>query len=1444
MTRSILLILTIGLGLPFFGVAQAPVAAFSADPVEGCSPLVVSFTDQSAGNPSAWYWEFGNGATSTLKNPSTTYFIPGTYTVKLTVTNAGGTNTLTKTGFVTVYGNPEVRFSVPDSIGCYPFPVQFSDNTIASPGTTNTAWVWDLGDGTQSTRHNPATVYPQNGNYTVSLKVTNNKGCWSLATKHGYIRINGGVKAGFTFLPAATCQPPFLVAFQNTSTGPGQLSYTWQFGDSATSTEASPKHSYSKNGLYAVTLITKSSEGCVDTARRPGLINLQAISTGFAAPDSACAGDPVLFTNTSSAAAATTIWDFGDGSFSASTNPVKTFATEGTYQVRLRQAYPLCADSALKTIRVFARPVAAFTADTTTGCQPPLTVRFKNNSTGALSYQWSFGDGTTSTEENPAHTYTAYGNFAVKLVVTNASGCTDTYFLPTPVNVNKPQVTFTSLPVSGCVPFAVLFEADVKAPDPVKAYLWDFGNGVTSAEVRPSFTYTEPGTFAVKLTVTTASGCTETYTLDKAVTLGRKPKISFSAVPNPVCAFKPVQFTNTTGDGGSYFWSFGDGGTSTQANPIYQYSDTGTFDIRLIADNNGCRDTLLLKDYITVNAPIARFTQEATCANKLFYTFRNRSVGAKTWVWDFGDGTTSTEQHPTHTFADYGVYTVTLTVTNDSCEHTMKARVRIVNGTPDFAIAPAVACKGTPITFTADSTNWANIVSYTWNFGFGGTPGDGRTASAVYPRSGTYNVSLTVRDINGCVDSIVKKQAIRMNGPIAGLKAQNNNGCKGIVATFTNTSKDDGRVRIALWEWDLGDGTVIKQTVPLPIQHRYENAGSYDVGLMVTDTAGCADSLLLPALVRTSDIKADFASADTVSCPGATIRFTNASKASAAYTSLWRFGDGKTSRQQNASTTYSATGLYAVQLTIADVNGCTDSIQRKDYISIKRPVAAFTVNDTTSSCVPFQVQYTNTSSYYTDHVWDLSGGTSRLLHPTQYYNEAGVYRTKLTVTSPGGCTDTAIRTISVYNIAASKIDYLPLSGCKPLTVDLAATTPVKMDFIWDFGDGTIISSKDTVRQHVYNYFGDFVPKIIMKNSDGCVVAITGLDTIRIKGATVKYGLNNRQFCDSGTVFFSDSTTFNNPIIRYHWNFGDGTTSAQPSPSHFYSKPGLYNVSLSVQTQNLCVDTFKLAYPVNVAASPAIGIAGDSVICAGEGIVHRGLFERHDTAAVRWSWTFPNGNSAAVQLPAKQLYGRAGRFRVQTVAVNSNGCGDTAWQHIVVNPIPSVTLPSTITTTAGTPVLLPAIYTHDIRRYHWSPPDGLSCSDCPQPLATPKRDVNYSVQFTDNNGCRNEGRVQVIVLCNNDNVFVPNTFSPNGDGSNDFFYVRGRGLNRVKMMRVYNRWGQVVFEKANFSVNDAAAGWDGSYKGAKAVPDVYVYQVEIFCDNNEVVKLEGNVALIQ
>ncbi|HEV7331677.1 MAG TPA: PKD domain-containing protein [Flavisolibacter sp.] len=1444
MTRNTVLLIFICLWIHNVVQAQASTPSFSASPEAGCSPLVVKFTDQSSGSPLSWFWDFGNGATSTLRNPSTTYFAPGQYSVTLTVTYADGAKTVTRANYITVYENPKAAFKVSDSAGCYPFPVQFTDESTASPGTTNTAWVWDFGDGTQSTQQNPLNTYNYDGNYTVSMKVVSDKGCWSVAIKHTFIKVAGGLNADFTYVQPVSCQAPFPVTFKNTSAGPGILSYTWDFGDGTTSTEENPSHTYQNTGTYTVTLVTKSSEGCVDTIRKENLLNLQNTATSFTVPGKACQNDSIQFSNTSSSTPTQSVWDFGDGTTSTEENPIKVYTTTGTFTVKLVQIYGVCADSASQTIEVFARPAAGFTVDKQTHCQVPFTVNFQNTSTGAVSYLWDFGDSTTSTETNPSHTYSGFGDYEVTLTVTNANGCTDVIRIPKAVSIAKPEISITAGPERGCLPLTVQFNPTITSNDPIVAYQWNFGNGATSTDRQPTYTYTEQGNFTVSLTITTAKGCTETRVMPDMISAGNKPQAGFTAAPPTVCASQTVAFTNTTTEGTKWFWDFGDGGSSTAANPVYQYSDTGTFSVMLIAENYGCRDTITKTDLITVKPPVALFDVETTCDNKFLFQFRDQSVGATTWLWNFGDGTTSNEQHPLHTYSGIGNYTVQLTVTNDTCSHTFQRVIRAGGGVPDFEASMTVACKGTEIRLTADNTNASNIVSYSWDVGGGLPQLSGSSVSVTYPSAGLYTVSLMVQDQNGCMDTTVKQQYLRINGPTAELQAANNNGCEGLQARFTDASKTDGINRIVQWEWNLGDGTMVNQSAATPIQHQYNQPGSYDVLLKVTDESGCSDALLMPKLVNVSDITASFTAVDTVSCPGASVQFTNTSTSPTTYNSTWIFGNGTQATEQNPSTVYDAEGRYSVTLKVTDDYGCSDSLTKTDYIAIHYPVASFTVSDSASACIPFPVQYTNTSQYYSSHYWDLSGGTTRLPNPIQFYNNPGVYETKLIVTGPGGCSDTAVKEITVYDLSSTRINYLPLDGCKPLTVNLSASQQLKMNMIWDMGDGTIIDGNDSLRQHTYNFFGNFIPKLIVRDSSGCVVPISGTDTIRIKGATAKFGIDEDLFCDRGLVNFTDSTTFNNPITSYTWDFGDGTTSAETSPSHLYTQPGTYAVSLAVRTQNNCTDTFRLAFPVKIAASPDIRIAGDTVICAGEGITHMGILQNVDTSVIRWAWQFPNGRDAHVQMPQRQFYNEPGRLLVQTVAMNESGCSDTASQTIVVNPIPTITLPTTITTMVGTPVLLPAVYSDSVSKYQWSLPEGLSCTTCPQPYAKPRSDTKYKVEFEDINGCRNAGEVQVIVLCNNDNVFVPNTFSPNGDGSNDIFYVRGKGLSRVKTLRIFNRWGQVVFERVNFNVNDESMGWNGTFKGAKAVPDVYVYQVEIFCDNNQVVKFEGNVALIQ
>jgi gliding motility-associated-like protein len=183
--------------------------------------------------------------------------------------------------------------------------------------------------------------------------------------------------------------------------------------------------------------------------------------------------------------------------------------------------------------------------------------------------------------------------------------------------------------------------------------------------------------------------------------------------------------------------------------------------------------------------------------------------------------------------------------------------------------------------------------------------------------------------------------------------------------------------------------------------------------------------------------------------------------------------------------------------------------------------------------------------------------------------------------------------------------------------------------------------------------------------------------------------------------------------------------------------------------------------------------------------------------------------------------------------------------IDVFPIPTVSVGPDITITAGTTnQVLTSLYSSDVVSLRWEPATGLSCTTCPSPVAAPRVSTTYTLRVTNNGGCVSSDALTVTVVCLNSNVYMPNTFSPNADGMNDVYYPRGRGIERIKSFKIFNRWGQMVYIRENFTANDPSAGWDGRYKGILSTPDVYVYMIDVICENQTLVTLKGDVMLVR
>ncbi len=406
-------------------------------------------------------------------------------------------------------------------------------------------------------------------------------------------------------------------------------------------------------------------------------------------------------------------------------------------------------------------PVASFSSNITSG-NAPLNVLFTDKSTGTpTSWNWNFGDGTTnSIQKNPAHTYLRAGSYTVTLTVNNAAGSNTvrkkSYI--TAATLRAPVAALSANLTSGTAPFTVLFSDRSTGGSPA-SWAWSFGDGTSSTEQNPVHTYSKAGRYTVRLTARNAAG-SNTITRSNYIVANvlRPPVAAFSATPTSGSIPLNVTFTDrSTGSLVSWSWSFGDGTSSIEKNPVHTYSKTGRFTVRLTARNAAGSNTVTRSNYIVVNAlrpPVAAFSASPTSGNsQLKVTFTDRSTGSPTsWNWVFGDGSTSTQQNPDHTYSKAGKYTISLTARNAAGSNMVTRSGYISVGAPlrtpagAFSASPTSGKTPLRVQFTERSTG--SPTSWRWSFG-DGTSSTVKNPLHTYTKKGRYTVSLTVGNTQG-----------------------------------------------------------------------------------------------------------------------------------------------------------------------------------------------------------------------------------------------------------------------------------------------------------------------------------------------------------------------------------------------------------------------------------------------------------------------------------------------------------------------------------------------------------------------------------------------------------------------------------------------------------------------------------------------------------------------
>jgi PKD repeat protein len=739
--------------------------------VTGTAPFSVIFQDTST-TPNAsdpiisWFWNFGDGTTSTAQNPTHVYSVAGAYTVSLEVSNQAGVDTGTYINMVTVQGIPVADFSASTTSGMAPLTVQFTDQSSGATG-----WSWSFSGLGTSTLENPGYTFVNPGTYSVVLTASNSVGSASKTMLISVTPNNGPPTVGITATPN-TGTAPLTVQFTAVNSGGGAASYAWAFGDNQTGTGQVVSHTYRSPGTYTAALTGTGPGGAgtataviiVQTPSAPNVNITANVLSGTAPLDvnfaAANTGGPV----------SSWAWSFGDGSTSNIQNPAHTFGS-GRYTVTLAAAGAGGTSTKSLTINVApGGPVSNFTANITSGTAP-LNVEFVNKSTGSItSYIWSFGDGTTSNAFNPpVHTYLTAGTYTAALTVIGQGGSD---CMTVKINVNPapppPVANFTTNVTSGTAPLNVAFTN--KSTGSITSYFWSFGDGSTSSATSPPVhTYTKAGTYTATLTVRSPSGSNSV-----SATINVKGSVSV-----PVSNFKAnvtsgnsplnVIFINkSTGPITSYLWSFGDGTTSTAFNPpVHTFSQTGTYTATLTVTGPGGSNSVSMT--ITVNpapaAPVSNFTTNVVSGTApLTVRFTNKATGSVTsYFWSFGDGTTSSATNPpVHTYSKAGTYTVALKVTGPGGSNSVSTTIN-VNPTPAAPVSNFTTnvVSGTVpliVQFTNGATG--SITSYLWSFGDGTTSSVADPPAHTYSKTGTYTATLAVSGPGGTNNSSVSISAL------------------------------------------------------------------------------------------------------------------------------------------------------------------------------------------------------------------------------------------------------------------------------------------------------------------------------------------------------------------------------------------------------------------------------------------------------------------------------------------------------------------------------------------------------------------------------------------------------------------------------------------------------------------------------------------------------------
>lgn len=1151
----------------------------------------------------------------------------------------------------------------------------------------------------------------------------------------------------------------------------------------------------------------------------------------------------------------------------ATTTPYQLCPTNnGTYYYRavVSGCQNLTANSNFVTLTVNPAPnvvIANNHIDICVGGSTPVTA------SGAAIYTWNPG-GTSGNNINVSPTATS-----TYTVTGTTSGCRDTAIAIVRVNPLPNVDAGPDLSTCQGVPINVSVTGAV-------SYVWSPGTGLSST-TGSTVTANPPSTTTYTITGSSGTNCID---YDTIVVNILPPPIADAGPDLLTCVGTPV--TITAQGGTTYSWSPGTGLSSTTGNSV-QATPTTTTTYTVTAFIGSCTSTDQMVVQITP-MPVANAGADASICSGT--TIPLSGSGGTTYEWSPASSLTPlTGIGQTVQATPMTTTTYTLTAANGACTSTDEVLVTVSPAPTVDAGPDAFICISQGATLNA-----TGATSYTWGPSTGLSATSGPTVTASPTSTTTYTVTGTMNgcmsadtvivnvqtaiavtasaDQTMCFGSMVQMSvtgattyewspntaissvtdSLVTAGPAATTTytvTGSNNGCSGtdqVVVTVLPLPNVNAGADVSLCEgsqaqlsasgaatylWSpalgLSDPAIANPVASPTSTTTYTLTG--------TSAAGCVNYDTMIVTVHPLPIP-DFSVQDT--CFYLPLNFTDNSTISsgAIATWFWNFGDGTNSADQNPTHSYGAPGTYPVVLVVqSNTSPSCVGVVNKNVTVYPKPVAAITG---TNECIGVATTFTNNSTVSSGSImtntWSFgdSNGSSQQ-SPTHTYGASGTYMVELIVSSDHNCLDTATTTVMVHPKPVAS--FTNTTVCFGFTTDFTSTSTVSIGSIqtetWDFGDASIGAGNTT--SHTFAASGNYNVELLVTSDNGCQDSIT--QSVQVYDKPVA-DFSSSPVCLGNLTTFSDLSMVSSPatVDTWSWDFGNGEVSNSGTPTVTYAADGSYTVTLIVTTNQNCKDTVynqAIVHPIPIVQISSDIVSGCNPVC----IKFSDATTVTTGSTTTWNWNYGNGLVGNTKNP-EFCFENAGDYPVVLTATTNNGCTGTSAPYIVTSyavPIAEFTLsPERASIVNPTVVYTDKSQVADNWIWNFGDSTITMFNVLTDRIEHTYGDTGtYCTELKVSNvyGCRDS--IEHCVIIDPDFViYIPNAFTPNGDGKNDLFLPFGTGISENKFeMKIYDRWGSLTY-----STKDITKGWNGKFNniGDEAPEDTYVYVIT-FYDINEV-----------